>query len=282
MRPADVSTPAPSDAERVRSLLHAASSLSATTRAGRHDLMGPHLLDIGTPAAADACGGATAGVIRLKAPSSCRLTHEASEAASAGDEGLSVLLEWTDVAPVAVRARIRGQVRIAGRLGGPEEAADGTAVMRLEPTSIMLGTPDAPTTTATATATATTQTSSTQTHGTQTPVDPRELALAQPDPLAPFEGVLLTHMADDHHDQVAALTRLLDPGLLAGVTRVWPLALDQYGIVLRLERLRAHHDVRLPFEELLLDVDHVGHRIHALLASARLQPRRPRLRTEHR
>ncbi|MFC8449440.1 DUF2470 domain-containing protein [Kitasatospora sp. NPDC057223] len=249
MRPADVSTPAPSDAERVRSLLHAATSLTATTRAGRHDLMGPHLLDAGAP-------GRT---MRLKAPSGCRLTHEAEQAAADSAEGLPVLLEWTDVAPVAVRARVRGQVRIAGRLGRPEEAGDGTAVMPLEPTRIMLGT-----------------------DGAQTPVDPQDLARAHPDPIAPFEAVLLTHMADDHHDQVAALTRLLDPRLLVGITRAWPLTLDQYGIVLRLERLRAHHDVRLPFDEPLLDVDHIGHRIHALLASARLQPRRPRLRTDHR
>ena len=249
MRPADVSTPAPSDAERVRSLLHAASSLTATTRAGRHDLTGPHLLDVGAPGHA----------MRLKAPRDCRLTHEAEQAAGESGEGLPVLLEWTDVAPVAVRARIRGQVRIAGRLGLPRKAADGTAVMVLEPTGITLGT-----------------------DGARTPVDPQDLARAQPDPVAAFEGVLLTHMADDHHDQVAALTRLLDPRLLVGITRAWPLALDQYGIVLRLERLRAHHDVRLPFDEPLLDVDHVGHRIHTLLASARLQPRRPRLRTDHR
>src|SRR5690348_6085788 len=115
MRPADVSAPAPSDAERVRSLLHAASSLTATTRAGRHDLTGPHLLDVGAPGHA----------MRLRAPRGCRLAHEAEQAAADSGEGLPVLLEWTDVAPVAVRARVRGQVRIAGRLGRPEEAGDG-------------------------------------------------------------------------------------------------------------------------------------------------------------
>ncbi|MCX5213165.1 DUF2470 domain-containing protein [Kitasatospora sp. NBC_00240] len=261
MRPTDVSIPTPTDAERVRSALRAASSLTATTRSGRHDLLGPYLLGFGgaggfgpAPEPAFAAQGA---VPHLQAPRDCRLTHEAAEA---DEDGVPVLLEWTDVAPVAVRDRIRCQVRIAGRLGRPREAQDGTVRLPLDPTQALLGTA-----------------------GTHTPVDLDGLARTAPDPLAPYEAALLTHMTDDHHDQVAALSGLVDPRLLIGVTRVWPLALDQYGIVLRLETLRTHHDVRLPFERPLLDPDEVGHRIHALLHSAnRVRTRRLRLHTERR
>ncbi|MFC9326706.1 DUF2470 domain-containing protein [Kitasatospora sp. NPDC057015] len=247
MHPTHVSNQAPTDAERVRSLLLTASSLTTTTRAGRHDLLGPDLLDLG---ALPHNPGA-----RLTAPQDCRLTHEAAQA---DEEGVPVLLEWTDVAPVAVRDRVRCQVRIAGRLGRPRAAADGTVVLPLDPTQVLL-TAD----------------------GTHLPVDFDELTRAAPDPIAPYEAALLTHLDEDHHDQVAALSRLVDPRLLSGVTRVRPLALDQYGIVLRLEHLRVHHDVRLAFDRPLLDAGEVGHRIHALLDSAaRVRARRLRLHTE--
>ena len=250
MLPTDVRTPGPTDAERVRSILHAATSLTATTAAGRHDLLGPQLLTVG------ATRPDAGPLLRLRAPQDCRI---AREAAAPDPDGLPVLLEWTDVAPAAVRARVRGRVRIAGLLGRPVAGPDGVVVMSVAPEGVMLGTAAG--------------------HLT---VDPHELAGAEPDPLAAHEGALLTHLADDHHDQVAALTRLLDPHTLAGVVRAWPLALDRYGIVLRLERLRSHHDARLTFEEPLLDVDHVGHRIHALLSAARPRARRPRLLPERR
>jgi hypothetical protein len=86
------------------------------------------------------------------------------------------------------------------------------------------------------------------------------------------EAALLIHLAEDHRDHVAALLGLIDPQLLRGVTEVSPLALDRYGIVLRLASLGtrrvppSHQDVRLSFGEPLPDADQVGHRLHALLA----------------
>lgn len=97
-------------------------------------------------------------------------------------------------------------------------------------------------------------------------VDPAELAAAEPDPVAPFEARLLIHLEQDHRDQIAAMTRLIDPQHLLGVVRVVPFALDRHGIVLRLEYHRAHRDVQLAFAEPLRDVDQVGLRIHTLVA----------------
>ncbi len=238
----------PTPAERVRSLVSVASSMSATANGARGDLHDSLLVGSGQG-------------LRLRAPADSWLVHEADRAPGSG---VPACLEWTDVAPVAVRERLRAQVRITGRLHAPQAApgdapgsapgsAPGeTATMLLEPRQVAL-----------------------VTEGFSVLVGPAELIAAEPDPVAPFEAALLLHLAEDHQDHVAALTRLLHTRVLLGVTRVTPFALDRYGIVLRLEYHRAHCDVRLPFGEPLVDVEQVGHRIHALISDARRQGRRP-------
>ncbi|MDH6135607.1 hypothetical protein P3T37_005023 [Kitasatospora sp. MAA4] len=251
MHPTNTRAFGPTDAEQVRSILHAATSLTVTTDAGRHELYGSRLLTFGP--------GPRRGLdhgMRLAVPAGSRLADEASAAAA----GVPALLEWTDVAPTAVRARIRGRLRLAARLGRPEPAAsdDLTSVL-LEPSHALLGTSCG-----------------------DSPVDLHAIARAEADPLAAHEAALLTHLTDDHEDYVAALSRLVDAHLLVGVTRVLPLAVDRHGLVLRLEYLHAHRDVRLLFDEPLLDVEHVGHRIHALLTAANPRTHRPRLHTHPR
>ena len=229
----------PSPAERVRSVLGAAHSLTVLANSQQHDLFGPDLV-----------GFAEDG-IRLRTPADIRLVRETEHAAG---PGMPALLQWTDLAPLAVRQRVRAQVRITGWLHPADGATgDATAALLLEPRQVALDTGDA-----------------------DTLVDPRELAAAEPDPVARHESGLLLHLVEGHQDHVAALTRLLDPYLLLGVAAVTPLALDRHGIVLRLEHHRDHRDVRLPFVEPLLDAEQVGHRIHALLAAS---PRGGRRRT---
>jgi hypothetical protein len=87
---------------------------------------------------------------------------------------------------------------------------------------------------------------------------------------------MLTHLVDVHSDEVARLTRLVDTRLVQGVRRVLPLAMDRYGITLRLEHAHAHHDVRLPFPTPLTHVAEAGDRVRTLLAAARACPRRHR------
>lgn len=74
-----------------------------------------------------------------------------------------------------------------------------------------------------------------------------ELDAAAPDPLAPYEAGMLTHLLDDHADLVTLLLRLVRPMPTAAVARALPVAMDRYGITLRLEEQRGHRDVRLPF-----------------------------------
>lgn len=63
------------------------------------------------------------------------------------------------------------------------------------------------------------------------------------------------------------------------MTRVLPLAMDRYGVTLRLEYPRTHRDVRLPFAKPVARLDQVGPQIHALLAAARRASHRNQLLT---
>ena len=244
-RAAESRTHEPSDAEVVRSVIRRSTSLTAAANGGRHELLGPDLVLV----APGEWG------LLLRVPADSRLARETAMVARQGD-GLPVVLDWTDVAPLAVRDRVRSRVRLAGRLFAPQgrgqgqdrarvrgQQEDGLVELLLDVRQVTL-----------------------DTAGTSTLVDPAELLRADADPLATVESALLIHLAEDHQDHVAALLGLIDPQLLRGVLGVSPLTLDRYGIVLRLTRRHSHQDVRLSFGEPLPDAEQVGHRLHALLA----------------
>ncbi|OXY92713.1 DUF2470 domain-containing protein [Streptomyces diastatochromogenes] len=151
----------------------------------------------------------------------------------------SAVLEFADVAPVPVRQRIRARLWLAGWFA----PADGGLLFR--PTRVVLR----------------------QSSGAVL-VDLDEFAAARPDPLAGAEARLLTHLADAHPDAVERLTRLVRPESLHAATRVTPLAVDRHGLTLRIERTRAHGDVRLTFHTPADDVTQLTERMHALLAQA--------------
>ncbi|GHF40807.1 DUF2470 domain-containing protein [Streptomyces griseosporeus] len=151
----------------------------------------------------------------------------------------SAVLEFADVAPVPVRHRIRARLWLAGSFA-PE--ADRLA---FRATRIALRRPSG-----------------------MAVVDLDDFAAAAPDPLATAEARLLTHLADVHPDAVERLTRLIEPDSLHGAVRVRPLAVDRHGLTLRIERARAHGDVRLPFHAPADDIAQLTERIHVLLAQA--------------
>ncbi|MQT02885.1 DUF2470 domain-containing protein, partial [Streptomyces jumonjinensis] len=96
-----------------------------------------------------------------------------------------------------------------------------------------------------------------------------ELMEADTDPLATCEAGMLTHLIDDHGDIVDLLLRLVKPRAALGVRRALPVAIDRYGITLRLEYAHTHDDARLAFPSPVKDVDQAGARIHTLLDTAR-------------
>ncbi|AZM47364.1 DUF2470 domain-containing protein [Streptomyces sp. WAC 06738] len=247
-------TAAPTPAERVRTILATAGSLTLETDGFRCDLVGLHTTAPGP-------GGR---LLRLRPPAESALAARVL-CAPAGD--LPVRLHLTDIAPVGVRDRVRARVTLTGWLApetgrsegaqaGGEQADADRLVLGFDPAEALVA--------AGAGAGA----------GDVAVVDPEELTAAGPDPLAVQEPAMLLHLADSHRDAVDALTRLLDPAVLHGVVRVHPLALDRYGLVLRLEHPRTHRDVRLPFPNPLTDPAEAGPAIQTLLSAAHHCPRR--------
>ncbi|MFG2622010.1 DUF2470 domain-containing protein [Streptomyces sp. NPDC048507] len=231
-------TPAaePTAAERVRSALAAAHSMTVVIDGVHHEVR--HL-----------DGSDVLGRLHL---------HPAAPAAGqdpaeAPDERPAIRLEFTDIAPTPVRDRVRARVTVLGRLLTPyadEHSAPGTSTS-VEYSQAVLETSD----------------------GTAY-IGLEELDRAWPDPLAPYEAGMLTHLLDDHPELVTLLLRLVRPAPAATVLRALPLALDRYGITLRLEERRGHRDVRLPFPSPLDDVEQSGAQIQALLSAARRRSHR--------
>jgi hypothetical protein len=227
----------PTTAERIRTVLARASSLTLTTGPQRYDLIGLHRVD-------------ERGQITLLPPDDSPLT---AQVACAPRGALAALLEFTDIAPIAVRHRVRARVTLSGWVT-PNSPADDS--LRLDTARATL-----------------------ETDRELTAVGLDEIVLAQADPLAADEAALLTHLADAHEDVIAQLTRLADPRLLHGVVRVRPLALDRYGITLRCEYASRHRDVRFPFTTPVQDAGEVGGRVRTLLAAARACRHRRRTTT---
>ncbi|MFI0938788.1 DUF2470 domain-containing protein [Streptomyces sp. NPDC021020] len=220
----------PSAAEQVRSILSTAGSAGVTANGAHEDFL--------TGVAADFDGR----VLRLRVPVDSRTAAEASCGPAVG---IPAVLEWTDLAPVPVRDRVRARVRITARLQAPEPGPAGAVRLRADVRAVAF---DA--------------------RGARHLVAPGELAAARPDPVASAEARLLLHLAEDHQEHLDELARLLTDRQLVDVTRVVPLALDRHGIVLRLERPYGHLDARLPFPHPLTGPDELGHHIHALLTRA--------------
>jgi hypothetical protein len=227
----------PTPAERLRSLLYAASSIDLVASgdpigAGRRvSLMDSHTFD------AD-------GRLLLAVPRDGALAIDLS----AGP--LPVRIELTDIAPVAMRDRIRARAVLAGRL----------SVTLAQPTALVTVLDLA--------------SAELVERGVAVNVEPAQFAAAEPDVLAGRESALLCHLVDTHADMVAWLSRLVPAERLHGVRRVHPLRLDRYGIVLRLEFPSTDREVRLPFTAPLREAEEAPTRMLELLARARSCRRR--------
>ncbi|MGC9543427.1 DUF2470 domain-containing protein [Streptomyces sp. UG1] len=230
------SCPEPTPAERARSVLAAAGSLTVTTQGHRVELIGLHTVD------------AAARLLLHNPPDG----HPAAELAVAPHGDPAALVEFTDIAPVAVRERVRARLTLGGRL-----SALGPKTLVFNPARAVLAEGD----------------------GTAVVVGLDELTLASPDPLATHEAEMLARLAAAHADTVAPLARLLPAREQLGATVVRPLRLDRHGLVLRSETPDSHHDTRLPFGASATHPGEAVRQIHLLLARATARPRRRRLPT---
>ncbi|MFJ5552197.1 DUF2470 domain-containing protein [Streptomyces sp. NPDC093225] len=228
----------PTAAERVRSVVAAAHSLSLAAGGREYDLIDVHAVR-------------RRGRIALHPGPDSPLAALVREAPRGG---VAALLEFTDIAPVAVRTRVRAQVAIWGRLA-PDRGGD-VSCLRLDTARVTLRTGNGP-----------------------VDVGLHEWAAATPDPLALEEAALLTHLVDAHGDMVAGLLALAGPRVRRGWTRVAPVAVDRHGITLRCDYPDGYADVRLGFPEPAGSAAEAGEKLSRLLMSpAAAAPRAHRSR----
>ncbi|MEU8313241.1 DUF2470 domain-containing protein [Micromonospora sp. NPDC048887] len=235
-------TATPRDAVAARCVLSAASSLRLTLGDTTADLLRAHVvLPDGTIVLAVDAMSRTGGLL-----------------VAARGHGGAVRLDVTDLAPVAVRSRVRARLRVLGtvRRFDPAvlDACDPVTVMSLldlppvalwaiEPDEIVLDRAAAPVV-----------------------VDPGAYLAARPDPIAVDEAAHLAHLARCHGDVLDRLAALVDPAVSTGATRIVPVALDTGGIVLRAERPDGHADTRLPFARPVTSGTGLAEALRTLLA----------------
>ncbi|MEV6104706.1 DUF2470 domain-containing protein [Streptomyces sp. NPDC051940] len=220
----------PTVAERVRSVITTADSLRLTLDGFGCDLVGLH--DV-----------SDSGRIALRVPADSAL---AARVVCAPDGDLAAVLDFTDVAPTAVRDRVRARVALSGWLAPAErQGEEDVVLLDFDLAMAVLSTASV-----------------------EVELDPEDLEGVAPDPLAAVEASLLLHLADAHADLVGTLTALCGPRARRGVARVVPVALDARGLVLRLERSRTYEDVRLPFARAARDRASAAEAIRELVAEA--------------
>jgi len=221
----------PNWAERARTVLAAAASASVLWDGGRVDLLGCHHDD-------------PLGDVILTLESTSTLVRSA-RAAVGGDP--AVTLQLTELCAVSARERVRARVTLGGRLSVRPDPGltDRSSRLLIRVDSVTV-----------------------EDAGVHV-VPVEEYHDAEPDPLHSGAAEQLQHLAAHHPEAIDLLSRLCDRRALIGVTRILPVTLDRYGIVLRVERLRDHRDVRLPFTRRVDTGAEAATELHHLLTRAR-------------
>ncbi|MEU9133665.1 DUF2470 domain-containing protein [Kitasatospora sp. NPDC048540] len=222
-RPAPRRT-APTAAERARTILQFASSVVA-------DVPGIDLVNRPGIPPLVSCAALPDGALAVLVESPSPLHRVV---ALSREEEVPAELEAVDVAPVAVPQRIRARAHAHGRLtllpaGGPDRIEQlfphrgpaGHALLRLELDHLAVE----------------------DLWGADCCIDLGAFAVAAPDPIAGDEACLLQHLAAAHPDQLALLgaralarrtARHAWPGPVGALREVAPVALDRFGLRVRL------------------------------------------------
>jgi len=251
--PSAASTTAPSAAERIRSAC--ARTGAAVLAADGVDPVGApvhHLLADGSVALAVPAGNAV-----------CTVT------AAAGTAGLAAVLELTDRAPLPLREPVRALVWLRGRLHRvPEAELPGLLdlVAAEHPDPALLRVHSAPGRDGDEALTLLRlelESAVAADAGGAESVAVAALLAARPDPFCAMESCWLQHLEAAHPEVLDRLAARLPAALRRG--RVRPLALDRYGVQLRIEHADGDRDVRLPFPRPVDDVPGLSRAIRILM-----------------
>jgi hypothetical protein len=156
-------------------------------------------------------------------------------------------VELADPSPLPVRDRIRARLRVNGA-GAFDLHTEG--LLRIHPYAVEL-----------------------ETAGRRMPIDPAALAITPADPFAEAEGAFLSHLAECHPAALDALRRRLPSELQRA--RVVPVALDRFGIVLRVEQAGVDRDVAIDFASPVGPGGDLRTELQALLLTSPPAPRQP-------
>ncbi|HLR98176.1 DUF2470 domain-containing protein [Mycolicibacillus parakoreensis] len=218
--------PTPTTAERIRSVcLRAGQALLAVD--GQAPLTTPvqHLLDDGTFAVAVPAGATV-------------------------PTGVPAMLELTDQAALPLRKPVRSLVWVRGQLAAVAPAEVPALLDRIasadpRPALLTVATPrSGPDAEHTLMRLETASVVVADASGAES-VDVATVVAAAPDPFCAMEPHWLRHLDAAHPEMVARLASRLPPRWRRGAVR--PLALDRYGVSLRIEDADGDHDIRLPF-----------------------------------
>ncbi|MEW2356687.1 DUF2470 domain-containing protein [Spirillospora sp. NPDC029432] len=188
--------------------------------------------------------------------------------ALAGEPDLPATLRISDVAPVPLPDRLRGQAWLHGWITEVPEGERRDAALRISrlhprPELLEAGAADSARRRWTVLALEVAEVEVKDMWGSAT-LEPEEYAAGVPDPLVAIESGILSHLDECHRDELVVMLRRLDgashvPAARAGRdTVVRPLALDRYGMWLRCsgtERTDAAPvDLRVVFGEPVSDI----------------------------
>ncbi|WP_067571472.1 DUF2470 domain-containing protein [Nocardia acidivorans] len=181
-----------------------------------------------------------------------------------GNTGSPAVLELTDQAPLPLREPVRALVWLRGWVhavpaGTQRALAAAMAEDHPHPNLLDIGH------TATLLRLVVDSAVVADTSGADS-VSREQLRQAQPDPFCAMEGAWLQHLHADHADVIDRLARHLPPALRRGAL-VHPLAIDRYGVTLRVEAIEADHDIRIPFAAPAHDVESLSRAVQALAAN---------------
>lgn len=249
----------PALAERVRTLVESDASAALTVPGTDPGADLPGLRH----SAAESRAVASSGDVFLLVPAA---SPAARAATYASGDGLTTVLEITDVAPVAMPHRIRGRGWVAGWLTparGTERTLAAALLTQRHPTGPFQGP---------------------HWHLLRLEVgeayaddlwgaghvEPEDFAAAAPDPLARYEAGILQHLAAAHEEQLRSLCTLLgerERERGAG-RRVVPVSLDRFGLRVRFCGGQGCRDARFDFPEPVRDVAELRRELRRLFEAA--------------